>query len=107
MEEKMWAIFKIIFLEEYYDLVEETKVTTGESFFHSSNVMHKIGGALEHLAMASGDDKDIFSKLNEAVDQLTNTNESLTAQLSESMKIKNEMDKKLNLKAAQGQDPKG
>ena len=57
--------------------------------------------------MAAGADKDLFAKLTEAVEQLKKNNASLMAQLSESTKINLEMAKRLNIKAAQGQDPKG
>ena len=52
-------------------------------------------------------DKDIVAKLREAVEQLTKNTVALTAQPSDSMKINLEMAKKLNLKAAQGQEPEG
>ena len=65
------------------------------------------GGALEHLSIATGDNKDIVSKLTEAVEQLKNKNAPLMEQLSESMNINLEKDKKLYLKAVQGQDPEG
>ena len=57
--------------------------------------------------MATGAYKDIFPKLTEVVDQLKNNNASLTAQLSDSMKINLGVDKKLNIQSAQGKDPKG
>ena len=37
--EKTWDIFKQVFVEEYHDMVEETKVTNGDSGFHSANAM--------------------------------------------------------------------
>ena len=60
---------------------------------------------LEHLAMSAGADKYIVAKVTEAVEQPTNKNAQLTAQLSEYMKINLDMAKKLNLKDAQVQDP--
>ena len=71
MEEKIRAIFKIIFAEEYHDLIEETKVTTGDAVSHSANAMQDIGGALEDLSMAEGTNQDIVAKLTEAVEQPT------------------------------------
>ena len=41
------------------------------------------------------------------MEQLTKNNAALTAQNIDSMKINLEMDKKLNLKDSQGQDPEG
>ena len=87
--------------------MEETKVTKGDAGFNSANEIQEIRGALEHLAMEAGGDKDIVAKLTEAVEQLTKNNAALMAQLSDSMKIKLEMAKKINIKAAKGQDPKG
>ena len=35
----MWKNFKQVFAEEYHDLVEEKKVTSGGAGFHSANAM--------------------------------------------------------------------
>ena len=88
-----------MFAEEYHDLVEDTKVTTGYSIFHSANAIQDIGGALEHLSVASGSDREIFTKLTEAVEKLTKNNASLTTRLRDTMNLNLEMYKKLNLKA--------
>ena len=53
-----------------------------------------------------GADKEIVTKLTESEEKLTKNNASLMAQLIDSTKINLEMSKKLNIKAAQGQDPK-
>ena len=66
--------------------------------------MQDIGGKLQDLYMTEGANKDIVAKLTEAVEQLTKKFFSLTAQLSDYMKIKLWMAKKLNIKAAKGQD---
>ena len=42
MADKMWANFKTIFAEEYYDLLEETRVNIWDAGFHSENAMQKI-----------------------------------------------------------------
>ena len=68
--------------------MEDTKVTTGDAGFHLDNAMKEIVGALEHIAMAARSDKETFTKLTEAVEQLTKNNVSLTTQLSDSMNIK-------------------
>ena len=79
---------KKIFAEKYHDLLEETKVTTGDASFHSDNAMQDIrGGALEHLAMAAGDEKDIVTKLTDVMEQLTKNNAPLTTKLSDDMKL--------------------
>ena len=44
MAENTWAGFKIIFAEEYHDLVEETKVTKGDAGFNSANEIQEIRG---------------------------------------------------------------
>ena len=43
--------------------MEDTKVTTGDTSFHSANAMQEIGGALEHLAVAARVYKNIVAKL--------------------------------------------
>ena len=53
--------------------------------------------------MAAGSDKDIVTKLREALEQLTKKNASIKTQLSDAMKLNLEMCKKLNLKFTQGQ----
>ena len=55
--------------------------------------------------MAAGAKRDIYTKLTEAVEQLTKNNAALTTQLSNAMKLNLEMGKKLNPKATQGQYP--
>ena len=61
--------------------------------------MQYIRGELENLAMVAVADKGIFTKLTEAIEELTRNNASLTTQLSDAMKINLEMAEKLNLKA--------
>ena len=72
-------------MEEYHDLVEETKVTNGDSGFHSENTMQEIGGALEHPAMAEVANNDIVTKFTEAVEPLTRNNTSHMTQLRDAM----------------------
>ena len=48
--------------------MEDTKVTHRDSGFHSANAMQEIGGALEHLSMVVGTNKEIVTKLTEAVE---------------------------------------
>ena len=101
--DKTWASFKQVFAEEYHNLVDETKVTNGNAGFHSANMMQDIGGALEHLYMAAVADKEIFTKLTEAVDTLTRKKSPFTTQLRNAMNINLEKAKKLILKATQAQ----
>ena len=92
-----------MFAEEYHDLVEDTKVTNGDAGFHLANTMQEIGGGdLSTSLLAAGAERDIVTKLKDAVEKLTKSNASLTTQLSDAMKLNLEMDKKLNLKATQG-----
>ena len=100
-----WASFKQVFAEEYHKLVEETKVTRGDAGFQSTDAMQEIGGALEHLAMEAVAEKDIVTKLTEAVKTLTRNNASLTTQLRDAMKTNLDMAKTVNFKAAQAQEP--
>ena len=68
MADKTWDSFKNLFVEEYHDLVEDNKVNTGDSIFHSAKDMQEIGRALEHLTMSEGANRDIVIKLKKAVD---------------------------------------
>ena len=99
------ASFKQVFVEEYHDLVEETKVTNGDASFQSASPMQDIRGALEHLTMAVVADKDIVTKMKEAVETLTRNDASLRTQLRNAMKMNLDMVKELNLKATQAQEP--
>ena len=74
-----------MFAEEYHDLVEETKVTSGDAGFHSENAMQEIGGALDHLTLEADTNKDIVIKLTEAIEALTRNNASLTTQFSDAL----------------------
>ena len=69
--DKIWASFKQVFTDEYNDLVEEIKVTNGDAGFHSANGIQEIRGALDHLAMAEVANKNIVTKLKEAVETPT------------------------------------
>ena len=55
--------------------------------------------------MSAEAEKDIITNLTEAVETLTRNNVSLMKQLRDAMKINPEMAKKLNLNAAQAQEP--
>ena len=103
--DKTCASVKQLFVEEYHYLVEENKVINRDADFHSTNVMQEIVGSINHLAMAAVSDKDIVANLTEAVETITINNSSLTTQLSNTMKINLDMDKKLNLKGTQIQEP--
>ena len=37
-----WTIYKQVFMVKYYDLVEETKVTSRDLGFHSPNMMQEL-----------------------------------------------------------------
>ena len=85
--------------------MEETKVASRDAGFHSANAMQDIVGALEQFAMEEVNNNDIFTKLIGAVKAPTRNNATLMTQLSDVMKIKLDMDKKLNLKDTQAQEP--
>ena len=53
--------------------MEDTKVTTRDAGFHSTDTMQDIGGALKNLSMGAGGNRDIITKLTEDVEQLTKT----------------------------------
>ena len=68
MADKTWSSFLKVSAEEYHDLVEETKVNSRVAGFHYANAMQEIGGALEHISMVVGTNKEIVTKLTEAVE---------------------------------------
>ena len=83
--DKTWASFKKVFTEKYNDLAEKTKVTNRDAGFHSADEIQEIRGLLEHLAMAEVANKNIVTKLTEAVNTLTRNNTSLTKKLSDTI----------------------
>ena len=60
--------------------------------------MQDIGGAIDNLTMAEVADKDTVTRLSDAAKALMRNNVSLTAQLSNTTRLKLEMAKNLNLK---------
>ena len=105
--EQTWTNFKQVFAEEYHELVEETKVTSGDDRFYLANDIQDIGRALEHLSMASVEDKYIVTNITKAAKLLTRKNASLTAQLSNTINPKLDISKKLNIKPTQDLEEKG
>ena len=85
--------------------MEDNKFTNRDAGFHSSNAIQEIRGALKHLVMAAGTNRYIVTKLTEAVYQLTKSNTSLMTKLRDDMRLNLDMDKKLDIKATQVQDP--
>ena len=69
--DQTWTNSNQVFAEYYHNLVKETKVTSGYSGFHSANAMQEIFRALEHLALMVAADKDMVTRITEAVEALT------------------------------------
>ena len=99
--EQMWTVFKQVFAEEYHNLVEETKVTSEDAGFNLDNAMQEIGVLLENLNMVAVADNDTVTKLSEAVEALMQNNASLTAHLSNTMRMSLYISEKLNIKPMQ------
>ena len=99
--EQMWTVFKQVFAEEYHNLVEETKVTSEDAGFNLDNEMQEIGVLLENLNMVAVADNDTVTKLSEAVEALMHNNASLTAHLSNTMRMSLYISEKLNIKPMQ------
>ena len=91
--DQMWTKFKQFIVEKYHKLVKETKVTSGDAWYHSANVMQEIGEALEHLAFSATADKHIVTRLTKVVENLTKNNVALTSQISDAVHIYLEMSK--------------
>ena len=92
---KTWVLFKNFFTEEYHDLKEQNKVNNNQANFHSANSVVNISTALDNLAMAATNDRDIVAQLTQTNQQLTATNKLLTEQLKTAMETNNNLTKKL------------
>ena len=68
--------------------------------------MQDIGGALDHLDMAEVADREIITKLTEAVKSFTQNHVPLTAQLKNAINLNLEMAKELDIKPKQEPEEK-
>ena len=85
--------------------MEETKVTNGVEASTLQTRCKRLEGRLSTSKYRQGEDKDIVTNLTEAVDQLKINSVSLIKQLINAMKLNLDMDRELNIKATQSQDP--
>jgi len=83
--DKTWAQFKTFFTAEYHDQKEQSKVNNNQANFHGANAVTDISAALDNLAMAATNDRDIVQHLTSINNQLTATNKLLTEQLAASL----------------------
>ena len=92
---KTWVAFKVFFASEYHDLREQMDMNTQQTGYHSANnvVMApalqdgpNITEALDNLAMATVNDRNIIAQLTQANSELTATNKKLVQQMEEALK---------------------
>ena len=90
---KTWIAFKTFFAAEYHDLREQQDMNTMQVGYHSANaVMHqapehnRLTDALDNLALATSNDRDIIAQLTRANAELTATNQKLVSQMAEAVK---------------------
>jgi hypothetical protein len=93
--DKTWPSFKRFFAAEYHDLKEQNKVNSSQSNFHSANAVMDISTALDNLAMAATNDRDLIAQLTATNQQLVATNQQLTEQLRKSIETTATLVKKM------------
>ena len=91
---KTWKSFKVFFASEYHDLKEQNEFTATSAGFHSANAVYPqethqatITDALDHLAMATSNDRTIIEALTASNAKLTATNEKLAADLQQAITL--------------------
>ena len=90
---KTWVAFKKFFAAEYYDLREQQDMDTMQVRYHSFNaaVTHQapeqshLTEALDNLALATSNDRNIIAQLPKANADLTATNQQLVSQMAEAV----------------------
>ena len=83
--DKNWINFKTFFADQYHDAKDQLKHTGGNNFQSANAIQEEaitdISTALDNLAMAASNDRDIVAELTKNNSTLVNTNKSLTEQL--------------------------
>ena len=92
---KTWVAFKTFFASEYHDLREQLDMNAQQTGYHSANAAYappnpmqapQITEALDNLAMATVNDRNIIAQLTQANAELTATNKQLVQQMEEAVK---------------------
>ena len=91
---KSWNAFKVYFAAEYHELKEQNELSAAHSGFHSANAIMTqeppqatITDALDHLALATSNDRNIIDKLTQTNAELVSTNAKLTADLAQALAL--------------------
>jgi hypothetical protein len=92
---KTWENFKPLFAAEYHDLKEQQKINTSNTNFHGANAAVEITTALDNLALAAINDRDIVMQLTNSNQQLTEANKLLTEQLQQAQNTNTKLVQKL------------
>ena len=91
---KTWQAFKVYFATEYHELKEQNELSATTAGFHSANAVMQqdspqvmITDALDHLAMATNNDRSIIERLTHTNAELTATNAKLTVDLAQAIML--------------------
>ena len=90
---KSWLAFKTFFAGEYHDLREQIDMNAQQTGYHTANAVtapvtaspNQITEALDNLAMATVNDRNIIAQLTQANAALTATNQKLVQQMAEAV----------------------
>ena len=88
---KTWVAFKKYFASEYHDMREQMDMNAQQTGYHSANAVLaqpkqdsvQLTEALDNLALATINDRDILTKLAQANAELTATNKQLVEQMAQ------------------------
>jgi hypothetical protein len=81
--------FKTFFAAEYHDMKEQQRVNVSQSNFHGANNMMEtdITSALDNLAMAATNDRDVVNMLTKNNEVLVSANKMLVEQLKAALEL--------------------
>lgn len=95
---KTWNAFKVYFAAEYHELKEQNELSAAHSGFHAANAVltqeppqATITDALDHLALATSNDRSIIEKLTTTNAELVSNNAKLTADLAQAIALLNQL----------------
>jgi hypothetical protein len=89
--QKTWPLFKQFFASEYHDYKEQQKLNSNEYHganameYHRANAAIDIGTALDNLANAATNDRQVVTQLTASNHTLSEANKALTIQLQQAL----------------------
>ena len=95
---KTWKAFKVYFASEYHELKEQNELTATHAGFHAANAAFEqpvpqatLTDALDHLAMATSNDRTILDRLTKTNAELSAANAKLTTDLAQAITLLNQL----------------